>query len=169
MTTSETTTSVQHVPQSHEPVPEDVYGSWSASPSPDGEHVAFVSDRSGVPRVWIRPVASGHPVPVPALLDRVSTVSWSPDGQWLACVTAAAGASRTQIWAVRPDGHDLHLVAGAGTATAVLGGGPWRGWSADGRLLVTETTGEESQAVLVEPGTGGRELLAAGRLLTLLD
>jgi Tol biopolymer transport system component len=88
-----------------EPVPEDVYGSWSPSPAPDGDRVAFVSDRSGAPRVWIRGPASAGPAPVPAVLDRVSTVSWSPDGQWLACVAAAAGASRTQVWALRPAGR----------------------------------------------------------------
>jgi dipeptidyl aminopeptidase/acylaminoacyl peptidase len=159
----------QFTEQLTEPVPEDVHASWSASPAPDGDRVAFVSDRSGAPRVWVRNLASGHLTPVRALLDRVSTVSWSPDGQWLACVTAAPGASRTQVWAVRPDGADLHLVAGAGTATAVLGDGPWHGWTADSRLIVTETTGEESEALLAEPGTDDRRVLAAGRLLTLLD
>jgi dipeptidyl aminopeptidase/acylaminoacyl peptidase len=155
--------------QSPEPVPEDVYGSWSAAPSPDGDRVAFVSDRSGVPRVWVCEVASRHLAPVPALLDRVAAVSWSPDGQWLACVTAVAGASRTQVWAVRPDGRDLHLVAGAGTASAALGRGPWRGWTADSRLIVTETTGVESVALLAEAATGERRELASGPLVTVLD
>jgi dipeptidyl aminopeptidase/acylaminoacyl peptidase len=155
--------------QSPEPVPEDVYGSWSPSPAPDGDRVAFVSDRTGVPRVWICDVASRHLAPVPALLDRVSTVSWSPDGKWLACLTAVAGSSRTQVWAVRPDGRDLHLVGGAGTTSAVLGRGPWRGWTADGRLLVTETTGLQSHALLAEPGTDRRTVLASGPLTTLLD
>src|SRR3954471_7104163 len=95
-----------------EAVPEDVYGSWSASPSPDGSRVAFVSDRSGEPRVWIHGRGESAPTLVGALLDGVLTVSWSPDGAWLACLVAAPGASRTQVWLMRPDGRDLHLVAG---------------------------------------------------------
>src|SRR3954452_18226473 len=92
-------------------VPEDVYGSWSPSPSPDGTRVAFVSDRSGEPRVWIHGPA-GALLPVAALLDRVLSVSWSPDGAWLACTVAASGASRTQVWLMRPDGSGLHVAAG---------------------------------------------------------
>jgi dipeptidyl aminopeptidase/acylaminoacyl peptidase len=60
-------------------------------------------------------------------------------------------------------------VAGAGPATATLAGGPWQGWSADSALLVTETSGEESQALLVEPEGGRRRVLATGPLITLLD
>src|SRR5689334_9729587 len=104
-------------------VPEDVYGSWSASPSPDGARVAFVSDRSGEPRVWVHARGAAQPTLVAALLDRVLSVSWSPDGVWLACLVAAPGASRTQVWLMRPDGSDLHLGAGAGLATATLAGG----------------------------------------------
>jgi dipeptidyl aminopeptidase/acylaminoacyl peptidase len=149
-------------------VPEDVYGSWSPSPSPDGRRVAFVSDRSGEPRVWIHGRGE-QPTLVAALLDRVLTVSWSPDGAWLACLVAASGASRTQVWLMRPDGSDLHVAAGAGLATATPAAGPRHGWSADGLLLVTETSGEESQALAVEPGGGRRRVLATGRLITLLD
>src|SRR3954469_13915806 len=79
-----------------ESIPEDVYGSWSASPSPDGSRVAFVSDRSGEPRVWIHRRDAAQPALVAALLERVLTVSWSPDGAWLACLVAASGASRTE-------------------------------------------------------------------------
>jgi dipeptidyl aminopeptidase/acylaminoacyl peptidase len=109
------------------------------------------------------------PVPVAPALDRVLTVSWSPDGAWLACLVAAPGASRTQVWLTRPDGSDLHLAAGAAPATAHLAGGPRQGWSADSALLVTETTGQESQALLVEPAGGRRRVLATGPLITLLD
>jgi dipeptidyl aminopeptidase/acylaminoacyl peptidase len=152
----------------HDAVPEDVYGSWSASPSPDGGRVAFVSDRSGEPRVWIHERGGASPTLVTPAPDRVLTVSWSPDGAWLACEVAASGASRTQVWLMRPDGSDLHLAAGAGLATATLAAGPWHGWSADAGLLVTETSGEESHALLVEPAGGRRRVLASGRLITLL-
>src|SRR6185312_6966588 len=123
-----------------------------------GDHVAFVSDRSGEPRVWIRPAAGEPLIPITTLTERVLMVSWSPDGDWLACLTAAVGASRSQIWLVRPDGTDPHRVAGAGSRTAVLGSGPRHGWSADGRLLVTETDGLVSTALLVAPRTGGRQV-----------
>jgi dipeptidyl aminopeptidase/acylaminoacyl peptidase len=155
------------VPQ--DTVPEDVYGSWSPSPSPDGRHVAFVSDRSGEPRVWSYARGEVQPTLVAALLDRVLTVSWSPDGAWLACLVAASGASRTQVWLMRPDGSDLHLAAGAGPATATLAAGSRHGWTADGLLLVTETSGEESQALVLEPRGGRRRVLATDRLITLLD
>src|SRR3954470_19572717 len=150
-------------------VPEDVYGSWAPAPSPDGSRVAFVSDRSGEPRVWVHGRGDAAPIPVAPALDRVLTVSWSPDGDWLACLVAAPGASRTQVWLMRPDGSDLHLAAGAASATANLAGGPWQGWSADGALLVTETSVEESEALLVEPDGGRCRVLATGRLVTLLD
>ena len=161
-------TSIASRPRDGDVVPEDVYGSWSASPSPDGDRVAFVSDRSGEPRVWIRSV--GAPLlPITTLIERVLTVSWSADGTWLACETAAVGASRTEIWLVRPDGTDPHRVAGAGARTAVLGPGSRHGWSADGRLLVTETDGLVSSALLVAPETGERHVLASDPLITMLD
>jgi dipeptidyl aminopeptidase/acylaminoacyl peptidase len=159
---------VPHARLRHEPVPEDVYGSWSAAPSPDGKHVAFVSDRSGEPRVWIAGPGPDHWTPLITSVRRVQTVSWSPNGAWLACVAAGAESSRHEVWLVRPDGSDPHLVAGATPSTAVIGAGPWHGWSADGRLLVTETNGE-STAALVDPVTANRRTFAVGTLLTLLD
>lgn len=150
-------------------VPEDLYGSWSPSPSPDGKRVAFVSDRGGEPQVWFAGPAPLRWSPLPAALRRMLHVTWSPTGQWLACVTAAPGASRHEVWLVRPDGGDLHRTAGAGRATAVLGAGRWHGWTADGRLLVTETQGGVSSALLVDPSSGERQTLAVGPLLSLLD
>jgi dipeptidyl aminopeptidase/acylaminoacyl peptidase len=171
---------IAEVPEHHhEPVPEDVYASWSPSPSPDGQHVAFVTDRTGAPAVWIEGAAVRQLRPLPARLGRVSTVHWSPDGQWLAAQIAAPGASRTEVWAVRPDGSDAHLVAGEAPGTAVLGGGSWHGWTAQGQLLVTAIEGGSAQAMLVDvkgdvagdvdDAGGRREVLAHGPLLHLLD
>jgi dipeptidyl aminopeptidase/acylaminoacyl peptidase len=160
----------EHVTLPHsEPVPEDVYGSWSASPSPDGEYVAFISDRSGEPAVWIQGPHAPRLTKLHAPLHRVLTVSWSPDGNWLACFTAAAGSSRNEIYVVHPDGEDLHLVAGAEPGTAVLGAGAHHGWSPDGRLVVTETVGLESEAMLIDPKSGDRQRITAGPLLVVLD
>jgi dipeptidyl aminopeptidase/acylaminoacyl peptidase len=152
-----------------EPVPEDVYGSWSAAPAPDGKYVALISDRSGEPAVWIEGPAARQLTKLPIRLPRVLTVSWSPDGAWLVCVTAAAGSSRNEVWVVRPDGTELHLAAGAAPATAALGAGPWHGWASDGRLLVTETDGVISTSLLVSPADGARETIVAGALIALLD
>jgi dipeptidyl aminopeptidase/acylaminoacyl peptidase len=157
-------------PVSHaEPVPEDVYGSWSASPSPDGEHVAFISDRSGEPAVWIQGPSTPRLTKLHAPLHRVLTVSWSPDGEWLACYTAAAGSSRNEIYVVHPDGSDLRLIAGAEPGTAVLGAGAHHGWSPDGQLVVTETVELESVALLIDPESGERQQIASGPLLMMLD
>jgi len=150
-------------------VPEDVYGSWSASPAPDGEQVAFISDRSGEPAVWIQGPLAPRLAKLQTTLHRVLTVSWSPDGQWLACYTAAAGSSRNEIYLVRPDGNDLRLVAGAEPGTAVLGAGAHHGWTVDGRLMVTETIELESVALLIDPESGDRQQIAAGQLLMVLD
>lgn len=152
----------------HADVPEDVYASWSAAPAPDGQAVAFVSDRGGEPQVWVRRLAQPHPELVAAAPELVVSVSWSPDGEWLGCVTATRAASRHQVWVLRPDGGDLRLVGGARSATAVCGSGPRQGWSADGRLLLTETD-EKSVALLVDPANGDRRPLVTGSLITLLD
>jgi Tol biopolymer transport system component len=52
--------------------------------SPDGTRLAFVSDRTGVPQVWVTAVDGGAPVQVTTGDDPIGRVTWSPDGAWLA-------------------------------------------------------------------------------------
>ncbi|MGH3785509.1 MAG: prolyl oligopeptidase family serine peptidase [Pseudonocardiaceae bacterium] len=105
--------------------------------SPDGSTLAVVSDRDGIPRVWLSPlvplapmaesaplVQPGPPVRLDTGEDYVRTVSWSPDGEWLCLTTAPDGGERTLVRALHPDGSEARVVAG--TAAGAASTGPWQ-------------------------------------------
>ncbi|MET8092090.1 prolyl oligopeptidase family serine peptidase [Micromonospora sp. NPDC005220] len=153
-------------PASHRPLstPVPISEDFAPAPSPDGRRVAFLSDRAGTPGVWVGEVDAGAPVALTVGDEPVLAVSWSPDGQWLACVVAPGGAPRTELWVLRPDGTRRHQVAGFGRRSAALAG-----WLPGGALMVVTETAERGAAVLVDAGTGQRRVLAEDDLLTLLD
>jgi dipeptidyl aminopeptidase/acylaminoacyl peptidase len=133
-------------------------------PSPDGTRLAYISNRDGRPRAWVADLPPpGKPVveperPLPAAGD-VEALSWSPDGQWLACQTAPSGSERTRVHVVSPDGTQEHELAPGATAVT-LGT-----WSPTGRRLgitiFTEASGD-GQACLVDLRDGTSTVLAAG-------
>jgi len=69
--------------------------------SPDGKHVALVSDLSGVPQIWIVPAGGGWPRLVTAGDDPVGVVVWSPAGDWLAFTVLPGGGLNSQIYRTR--------------------------------------------------------------------
>jgi acetyl esterase/lipase len=101
-------------------------------------------------------------------LERVVGVAADPTSTWLSVVTESETSSCHEVWVVQPDGGGLRRLAGGAATTAELGAGPWQGWTADGRVLVTETR-EVSQALLVDPRTGEREPVATGSSQWLVD
>ncbi|MEV6303950.1 prolyl oligopeptidase family serine peptidase [Actinoplanes sp. NPDC051861] len=143
-------------------VPSEVAGNWSPTLSPDGRHMAYISDRGGVPAVWVQPVGSELAFRVDTGPEPVSAVRWSSGGGWLACQIAPGGAPRQEIWLIRPDGSDLHQIAGFGTDTADnmrwLPGRP--------QLALTENL---TTALVIDVVTGDRRVVARGDLLSLLD
>ena len=140
----------------------------SASFSPDGQRVAYISNVSGSPQVWIAPAAGGAPVQVTRLSDPVQSVTWSPSGEWLAYDVAPGGGFNVQVYVVHPDGSGTkQLTAGGGINNRL------DGWSHDGRWLAYETNRENNarfDAFLVNPQTG--EIRQVGRqesLTTVTD
>jgi len=52
--------------------------------SPEGDKIAFVTDRNGINNIYIMDIASGNDYPITNLLTGVSQISWSRDGSRLA-------------------------------------------------------------------------------------
>src|SRR4051812_29150118 len=89
-------------------------GAWCPALAPDGVRIAYVTDRSGMPRLEIAGLAQDAP---PAVLsgpdEEVVSVAWSPDGGWLAYLVSPGGSICAELHVVRPDGTDHRVVAGA--------------------------------------------------------
>lgn len=52
--------------------------------SPDGQTLAFVSDRSGTKQIWTMPASGGEAQQLTFVKNGASAPVWSPDGQWIA-------------------------------------------------------------------------------------
>src|SRR3954452_89058 len=135
--------------------------------SPDGRRLAYVSDRTGVPQVWVTAVGGGAPVQVTKGDDPIGRVIWSPDGAWLALSLAPGGGMNTQIYIVRPDGSGLRRLTDGGKETNNLGE-----WTRDGRRLTigsNRATPSAIDAYLVDPASGERELVSGNKGLQTIE
>lgn len=79
--------------------------------SPDGHHIAFISNRSGRMDTYILPVEGGPARPVLSLPYSDLAVVWSPDGRHLAVVCMTRGQD-TGIFVVPAEGGEPRPVAG---------------------------------------------------------
>lgn len=150
----------------------DAWGSWSPTMTPDAKRVAFISDRSGTPEVWVQEVVLQGEAPparrIPLSADPVIAVSWSADSRWLACTVATGGGVRTQVWVVQPDGSEARRIAGDHEDHAELG--PWT--RSGHRVVVTfpsAAPGRPTRSYLADPWTGRLDDLADGDLIHVLD
>ena len=119
-----------------------VSSSYSPSFSPDGKVVAFISDLTGTPQVWMIPAEGGFPIQITDLADTVGRVEWSPDGEWLAVSAAPGGGMNQQIYLVSPDGLTVKRVTNGGRETNNLG--PWQ---KDGNFLAYSSNLSAADAI----------------------
>ena len=119
---------------------------WAPTASPDGRMVAFVSDRDGKPRIWVRQIAEGSETALTSGPDDLPR--FSPDGA-------------SVLFLRREGGH------GSLYRVSILGGEPRKlvesaldgCWSPDGRRIafVAETRegGRQAWVLLVAAVAGG--------------
>jgi dipeptidyl aminopeptidase/acylaminoacyl peptidase len=141
--------------------------SFAPSFSPDGKQLAFLSNRSGVPQVWIADATgSGEPRRVGSFDDPVTGLEWSPDGDWLALSIAPGGGLNEQIYLLHPDGSGIKQITGGGKENNRLAG--WSG------KLVRYSSSHDTPGALepwiydVETGRS-RKVAASPGVATLTD
>lgn len=141
-------------------------GAWCPALSPDGTRVAYVTDRSGTPRLEVAELDERMP---PAVLsapaEEVVSVAWSPDGAWLAYLVSPGGSICAELHVVRPDGTGARVVAGQDPRATVFAGG----WTRPGRYACSIAPGDgpDADVVLVDAETGDQRTLARGGFLSV--
>ena len=71
---------------------------YGPSFAPDGQHVSFISDITGVPQAWILDLTSGRIDQLTLFGERVSSAVISPTGKSLGFSMDPGGGERHQIW-----------------------------------------------------------------------
>ncbi len=92
--------------------------------SPDGQSIAYSSDRDGSFKIWTLRVSGGSPVQITAGPARDWQPSWSPDGRHI-------------VFRSERDGGGLFVVPNAGGgARRVADSGQYPQWSSDGSRIL---------------------------------
>jgi dipeptidyl aminopeptidase/acylaminoacyl peptidase len=132
---------------------------FSAAPSfaPDGASLAFVSNLTGVPQVFIVPTEGGWPVQVTAGNDPVGAMKWSPKGDLIAYQVEPGGGLNTQVYVAAPDGTGVRRLTAGGKDNNNLGG-----WTDDGAQLTLSSNERDAasfDAYLVDVKSGKKTLV----------
>ncbi|MDK3257200.1 S9 family peptidase [Blastococcus capsensis] len=139
---------------------------WCPAPSPDGRRIAYVTDRSGLPRLEVAALDGSTP---PAELSgpdqEVVSVSWSPDGAWLAYLVSPGGSICAELHVVRPDGTGRRLLAGQDPRATVFAGS-WAG-PHHYACSIAPGSGPDADVVVVDVVSGEHRTLASGGFLSV--
>lgn len=116
--------------------------------SPDGQTIAFVSDRSGTPEIW---TANSHCQNLTRITDfndlRVGNPGWSRDGTRIVFDRTINGQS--EIFTIRADGRDLRRLTTNDWDDLLPS------WSADGQWIYFTEAGQNRSGIYRLPAGGG--------------
>jgi dipeptidyl aminopeptidase/acylaminoacyl peptidase len=128
--------------------------------SPDGQRIAFITNASGVPNVWMADTdADGSGLKqVTHSEDQVGGVSWNPVNDTLAVDIAPGGGLNRQLYLLPAEGGEMQMITAGGRVNNWL-----TGWSDDGRYLGYSSSAENEAGMdcwLHDTETGENRLIA---------
>lgn len=129
--------------------------------SPDGRRMAYLSNESGSPQIWVRDLAGGPARQVTRLADPIGQVFWSPTADRLAYTVAPGGGLNTQVWVMDADGTGPRRLTPGGKENNGLAG-----WTRDGTRLMVDSNKDNPVArdpALIEVATGRWTVLATNK------
>jgi dipeptidyl aminopeptidase/acylaminoacyl peptidase len=131
------------------------------SPAPDGRRLAFRTQISGTPQLWVVDAAGGWPTQL-TFGESVTFHAWSPAGDWIVYGTDRGGNEREGFYLIAPDGTVERELLAPSDAFRVFGG-----FTRDGRRIAYATTarnGVDFDIHLLDVATGQDRLLFEGRM-----
>ena len=129
--------------------------------SPDGQQLAFVTDVTGAPQLWVVNAQGGWPHQL-TFGESVTFHAWSPAGDWIVYGTDRAGNEREGYYLVTPDGTLEGELLAPSEAFRRFGG-----FTRDGKRLAyatTERNGQEFDIHLLDVESGQDREVLRGRL-----
>ena len=128
--------------------------------SPSGERLFYIANTSGQKNIWSLPAGGGFAEQLTSFTDeRVTELSVSPDGTWLAFLADRHGDEMTQVWRLPAMGGWPERLTDAPEAQFSLGE-----WLDKERVIVTANDQEpgEQHPQLLNITTGERQRLLTG-------
>jgi dipeptidyl aminopeptidase/acylaminoacyl peptidase len=96
----------------------------------NGDRVAFLTNITGTPQVWMVGAQGGWPDQLTYYPDRVDFIRWSPDGTGLVFAKSRGGDENAQLFWLAPDGSEIRALTDSPKVRHNFGE-----WSHDGRRI----------------------------------
>ncbi len=135
----------------------NIRSSTSPTFSPQGDRIAFLTNITGTPQVWMINAQGGWPDQVTFYNDRVDFVRWSPDGSGLIFAKSRGGDENAQLFWLAPDGSEIRALTDAPKIRHNFGS-----WSHDGRRISYASNKRNPNyfdVYVMEVGTGREEMV----------
>lgn len=116
--------------------------------SPDGKHIAFISDRSGTLEIWIAEADGSQPKQLTHVNGAwLNSISWSPDGKTIAFDARPHG--HASIYSIPATGGDMEIIDDAGVEQRMPG------WASSGKSIYFNSVKDGAVAIYLKDMVAG--------------